>query len=169
MVNKKKPKTESKMDKISEEETTPKNRKQRTKRIEENTEQPIMRGEHEEFKNLNIKPSASNASDSEDESQQRIFQFSPLSSNKNKIDGDEGSSSKNGSGGENTSSVPTNLLEMRLRDSSSNQHSPSMNHLVGTNSEPYNDLVQVLNHNQSDGINEHDSTSMANNRHSIID
>ena len=130
--------------------------------MEENTEQPLIRGEHEEFKNLNIKP---NASDSEDESQQRIFQFSPLSSNKNKIDGEEegsGSSRNNNSAGENTTSVPTNLLEMRLRDSSSNQHSPSRsnNHIgLGTNSEPYNDLVQHYN--------EHDS--MANNRHSIID
>lgn len=35
--------------------------------------------EQNEFMNLNIKQ---NASDSEDESQQRIFQFSPLSSKK---------------------------------------------------------------------------------------
>ena len=47
-------------------------------------------GDQYEFTNLNIK---GNASESDDEGEQRIFQFSPLSSKKHNGDGEEGSGS----------------------------------------------------------------------------
>jgi hypothetical protein len=48
--------------------------------------------QYEEFTNLNIKGNASeNASESDDEREQRIFQFSPLSSKKQNGEGEESS------------------------------------------------------------------------------